>query len=98
MSGVQCARSGRRQGCCHARLVLGSDAVNVEHFSKLVEAAVQVVAELHQVLDVVHGGEVNLRSTVTYLLAATCVNAYTRRLAMLCEAVVVSNVFTLSLL
>ena len=50
-----------RDGLAGSHLVLGSDAVDVKHLGQLVQAAVQVLAELHQVLDVVHGREVDLR-------------------------------------
>ena len=41
--------------------MLRPDAVHVQDFGQFVEAPVQVVAELHEVLDVVHRGEVDLR-------------------------------------
>ena len=45
-------------------LVLRADAVNLQALSELVEATMQVVAELHEVLDVVHGRKIDLRVPV----------------------------------
>lgn len=42
-------------------LVLGAHAVDLQALRQLVQAAVQVVAELHEVLDVVHRGKVDLQ-------------------------------------
>lgn len=42
-------------------LVLRADARDVQRLGQLVQAAVQVAAELHQVLDVVHVREVHLQ-------------------------------------
>ena len=41
--------------------MLGPNAVHLQALCQLVEAAVQVVAELHEVLDIVHCREVDLR-------------------------------------
>ena len=72
------ARARGRQACRRARLVLGTDAVDVQYFGELVQAAVQVVAEFHQILDVVHGREVDLRSRALQCLAVTYVSGPTR--------------------
>ena len=45
-----------------ASLVLRADALYLQCLGQLVEAAMQVVAELHQVLDVPHVGEVDLHA------------------------------------
>ena len=52
-----------------ASLVLGSDPFNLQHIRHLLEAALQVLATLHQIFDVVNVGEVDLQSLEKLSLA-----------------------------
>jgi hypothetical protein len=50
-------------------LVAGPDALHVQRLRQLVEPAVQVVAELHQVLDIIQSGEVGPQQVEKLVLA-----------------------------
>ena len=46
----------------HAYLMLGPQSFHVKGFSQFVQPTVQVATELHQVLDVIYVGEIDLHN------------------------------------
>ena len=49
--------------------MLGTDPLHLQHVGHLLESALQVLATLHQIFDVVNVGEVNLQSLEKLSLA-----------------------------
>ena len=54
-------KSSRGQQTVGAGLMLRAYPRHLQHFSQLVEATVKVVTKFHEVLDVIHGREVDLQ-------------------------------------
>ena len=54
-------KSSRGQQAIGASLMLRAYPRHLQHLSQLVEPAVKVVTKFHEVLDVIHGSEVDLQ-------------------------------------